>query len=90
MGVMRDKDHRAMLSALLPLARPLILTRAPGHRAAEPQELAQAVATDKAVLVEPDVNAALTLAWSRAPVIAVAGSLYLAGEVLALLGAPVE
>ena len=29
-----------MLAALLPVARPLVLTRAPGARAAAPQELA--------------------------------------------------
>ena len=80
-----------MLAALLPVARPLVLTRAPGDRAASPQDLADALGSaPTAVLVEPDLDAALTLAWSHGPVIAVAGSLYLAGAVLSLVGAPAE
>jgi dihydrofolate synthase / folylpolyglutamate synthase len=90
-GVMRDKDHQGMLAALLPVARPLILTRAPGERAASPQELADALGpSSTAALVEPDLDAALALAWSHGEVIAVAGSLYLAGAVLSLVGAPTE
>jgi len=42
------------------------------------------------VVVEPDVDRALDRAWSCGPVIAVVGSLYLAGDVLARLGAAVE
>lgn len=92
-GVMVDKALDQMLAALAPVARPLVLTRAPGARAADPQHLAsivRTVAPDVEMFVEPDVDAALDRAWSHGPVIVVAGSLYLAGDVLARLGAAVE
>jgi dihydrofolate synthase/folylpolyglutamate synthase len=86
-GAMRDKDVAGMLQPLGSLARPLILTTAPGIRAAAAEDLA-AVARAQWVadlLVCPDVDEALTAAWARAPRIAAAGSLYLAGRVLTLL-----
>jgi len=92
-GVMGDKSLDQILAALAPAARPLVLTRAPGARAADPGQLAgiaRSVAPGRDVIVEPDVDAALACAWSQGPLIVVAGSLYLAGEVLARLGAPVD
>ena len=92
-GAMRDKPLASMLAALAPLARPFVLTRAPGARAAGPDEMAAILAAshpDTTALVEPDVGAALELAWDRGRTIAVAGSLYLAGSVLARLGAPAD
>lgn len=92
-GAMRDKSLEEMLTALAPRARPLVLTHAPGGRAAAPADLAGVLAASHpgmAVLVEPDVGAALELAWDHGRTIAVAGSLYLAGDVLARLGAPVD
>ena len=88
-GVMADKALVPMLSALSPWARPLILTRAPGRRAADPEalaEVARALADPPEVIVERDVSRALELAWQRGNVAAVAGSLYLAGDVLARIG----
>ena len=92
-GVMGDKALDQMLAALAPVARPLVLTRAPGARAADPHQLAgiaRSVAPGIDVIVEPDVDAALSRAWSHGPLIVVAGSLHLAGDVLARLGAPAE
>jgi dihydrofolate synthase / folylpolyglutamate synthase len=84
-GAMRDKETAAMLRELGRVARPLILTTAPGQRAAPAADLATKAAEvgiDN-VLVEPKVAAALARGWREGPVLAVAGSLYLAGDVLA-------
>jgi len=86
-AAMRDKDVPRMLAPLGAVARPLIVTRAPGTRAAEPTDIAaaaRAVGVD-AVIVE-EVEAAMAAAWSHNGTIAVAGSLFLAGRVLELLG----
>lgn len=85
-GVMADKRAREMLAELAPVARPLILTRAPGKRAADPSTLVpMARGAASAIIVEPDIERALAAAWSANDAIAVAGSLYLAGEVYRLL-----
>ena len=92
-GMMADKALEEMVATLARMARPLVLTRAPGARAADPRHLAdiaRAVAPGTDVLVEPDVEMALGRAWSRGPLIVVAGSLYLAGDVLARLGPSIE
>jgi dihydrofolate synthase/folylpolyglutamate synthase len=91
-GMMADKDVAGMLAPLAEIARPLVLTRAPGARAADPEQLAAALAEDhrRHARIEPDLDRALAHAWSAGPVIVVAGSLYLAGAVFALLNVPVE
>jgi dihydrofolate synthase / folylpolyglutamate synthase len=92
-GVMSDKALDQILSALAPVARPLVLTRAPGARAADPHQLAgiaRSVAPGIDAIVEPDVDAALSRAWSYGPLIVVAGSLHLAGDVLTRLGAAMD
>jgi len=86
---MADKAVRPMLVALSASARPLILTAAPGRRAADPDALARvalSLTMPPEVIVERDVSRALELAWQRGDVAAVAGSLYLAGDVLARIG----
>jgi dihydrofolate synthase/folylpolyglutamate synthase len=89
-GVMADKRAREMLAELLPFARPLIVTRAPGARAADPQMLASMFPDAPAtIVVEPSIERALATAWSANDAIAVAGSLYLAGEVYRLLDVPI-
>jgi len=93
-GAARDKDHRGMLRHLLPHARPLVLTVPPTPRATDPDVLAaaaRAVDPGAPVLVARDPAAALELAWSFAPAITVAGSIFLVGAVLPSLearGAP--
>ena len=92
-GVMGDKALDQMLAILAPVGRPLVLTRAPGRRAADPQQMAgivRSVAPGIDMVVESDIDAALDCAWSHGSVIAVAGSLYLVGDVLARLGTVVE
>jgi len=87
-GAMGDKDLSGMLRPLAGVARPLIVTTAPGLRAAGAQHLA-AVARSEGITdleVCPDVGEALAAGWAHAPLIVAAGSLYLAGHVLTLLG----
>jgi dihydrofolate synthase/folylpolyglutamate synthase len=81
-GVMADKRAGEMLAELVALSRPLILTRAPGARAADPIALASMVDSAKVdIMIQPDVDRALAAAWAVSDAIAVGGSLYLAGEV---------
>jgi dihydrofolate synthase/folylpolyglutamate synthase len=92
-GAMRDKALGAMLEVFARVAHPLVLTRAPGDRAADPQAMAavlHALGLARDAQVAPDVGEALELAWRHGPTIGVAGSLYLAGDVLARLAAPID
>jgi dihydrofolate synthase/folylpolyglutamate synthase len=87
-GVMRDKDARAMLEALAGAVSSLVMTRARADRSAEPHALA-ALAGDVApgvpVAIEPLPRDALARAWRLSPRIAVAGSIFLLGEVFEAL-----
>jgi dihydrofolate synthase / folylpolyglutamate synthase len=87
-GAMRDKDLAGMLRSLARVARPLIVTTVPGARAAAAETIARTARQETAadLLVCPEVGEALAEGWARAPRIAAAGSLYLAGRVLELLG----
>ena len=87
-GAMADKDVEGMAAALFPLAAAVFLAPAPSERAAGADELARRVAS-----VRPDAVRAADLAQAiaraqehpgRDPII-VAGSLYLVGEVRAML-----
>jgi dihydrofolate synthase/folylpolyglutamate synthase len=87
-GAMSDKAVGPMARALFPLAREVILTRAPGRRAASPGQIAAlAGAHGRGARLEPSLGRALRLARRLAPAgapVVVAGSLYLIGAVLAL------
>ena len=88
-GVMADKDVGRMLAPLAPLARPLVVTEVAGLRAAGADAVARialALPSPPEVVVEPDVGRALEAAWQRGRVAVVAGSLYLAGDVLQRVG----
>ncbi len=88
-GAMRDKAVEHMLAPLAAWARPLIVTRAASGRAEEPDVLARrAGGVAGSVFVEPCLATALARAWQHGDEICIAGSLYLAGEALALLGQP--
>jgi dihydrofolate synthase / folylpolyglutamate synthase len=89
-GAVRDKDYAGMLRLLLPHAAPLIVTMAPTPRAADAGALkaaALAVDPDARVMVERDPAAALDRAWSCAPAVTVAGSIFLLGAVILELDA---
>lgn len=87
MGVLADKEPRAMIERLAPLAQTLILTMPPNTRGMDPRELAP-------LPVHPDLHRAsdwheaLRMAQTHAAgrEIVVAGSLYLIGAVCAELG----
>jgi dihydrofolate synthase/folylpolyglutamate synthase len=85
LGISRDKDARAMLAALAPAARRLILTAASNPRAASPGTLLPLVpAGVTSVQTARSVEEALAMAAEkpRTPILCVAGSLFLVGEVL--------
>jgi dihydrofolate synthase/folylpolyglutamate synthase len=88
-GVMADKDVEAMTRILFPLARTVILTRAPTDRAAAPEQIAgRAGAAARGAKAEADPRRALALARRLAPSggqVVVAGSLYLVGEIMRIL-----
>jgi folylpolyglutamate synthase/dihydropteroate synthase len=81
---MSDKDVAGTLRPLVPFARPLVLTRPYTARALSLQALADAARHlhADAPRLEPDPRAALDLAWSIAPFVCVAGSIFLVGDLL--------
>lgn len=86
-AMMKDKDVDAMLRALAPASSRWVFTAPRSHRAAPPADLAaraRVLFPDMPVALAPDAAAALELATTGTtdPVV-VAGSLYLAGEVIA-------
>ncbi|HEX6737042.1 MAG TPA: folylpolyglutamate synthase/dihydrofolate synthase family protein [Vicinamibacteria bacterium] len=89
-GAMSDKHVAAMARVLFPAAHAIVLTRAPGARAADPDQLAERAGRLAArAHRESDPRRALELARRLAPrgaPVVVAGSLYLVGEVLRRLG----
>jgi len=88
-GISRDKDARAILAALAPAARRLILTAAPNRRAADPESLRACVpGSVPVVLVAGTPEEALRMAAEsgHTPIICVTGSLFLIGDVLRRLG----
>ncbi|HEV8440572.1 MAG TPA: folylpolyglutamate synthase/dihydrofolate synthase family protein [Methylomirabilota bacterium] len=86
LGISADKDQTGILAALAPLASRLILTAYSSPRAASPTALRAAVPSTAArVEIAGSLTEALSLALAKpsTPVVCVAGSLYLIGEVLA-------
>jgi folylpolyglutamate synthase/dihydropteroate synthase len=89
---MGDKALAEMIAPLLTVARPLVCTGAPGARAATADELAAIARASggRDIVLAGNLEGALAEAWARGPELVVAGSLYLAGAVLAHLGVPVD
>ena len=90
-AAMRDKDVRTIIEILAPVVSAFVMTRASNERSADPTVLADfARATDPrvAVAVEPVVGDALTHAWRLSPLIIVAGSIFLLGDVIKELRRP--
>lgn len=88
-GAMRDKDVALMLKTLLPAASTMVMTQAATSRAlgtAELTALARRLAPDASVEAEPNPRRALTRAWEHCPLVCVAGSIFLVGDLLASLG----
>ncbi len=84
-GILRDKDARAILAELAPLARRLILTASSNPRAADPAALCAVLpgSLPRAEIVSSPVEAlAMAARPPSAPIICVAGSLSLVGDVL--------
>jgi dihydrofolate synthase / folylpolyglutamate synthase len=89
LGILRDKDARAMLRWLVPAADEIVATRSASPRSLEPSELAN-LATNHGVnaRIAPDVADALSQARKLAgdgDLICVTGSLTVVGEARALL-----
>jgi dihydrofolate synthase / folylpolyglutamate synthase len=82
-GVMRDKNVQDIIGTLLPHVSSVIATAAPTPRAIPADDLARhlraAGATE--VVAEPDATRAIERALERAPLVLVAGSIFLAGAV---------
>lgn len=88
-AVMADKAWRAMLATLVPRARCVVLTRV-GRRGLDPSALAGEIEPHIPTRIEPDPRVAVTAAVAETPpdgVVLVIGSLFLAGEAYAALGA---
>jgi dihydrofolate synthase/folylpolyglutamate synthase len=83
-GALRDKDAPGMLAALAPRARRLIFTASSSPRAARPEALRDAAPPGAAVELADSAPEALALAARepRTPILCVAGSLSLLGDVL--------
>ena len=91
LGLMRDKDARAVIRPLLPLTTAIEVTTPRGPRGLPPAELARLVRGAR-VRVHSDLGAALSAARAAATdseVICVTGSLALVGEARDVLGLPV-
>ncbi len=92
-GAMRDKALEEIGAALFPAAEQLVLTEPQSPRAANVQELLRVVSAHdppRSIALAPTVTDALTIALAQtqpSDTICVTGSLYLVGEVKALLAA---
>jgi dihydrofolate synthase/folylpolyglutamate synthase len=89
-AAMRDKDVDGMLMVLLPAIGRVVVTRPSNPRAADPEELAARIrALQPALVVEivPSPSAAVARAAALSPLVVVAGSIFLLGDVMQELGA---
>jgi len=86
-GAMRDKDLRVMGPELFPLAQELIFTTPHQARAFHAEEIREISGETRARVVDAPADA-LALALQAPPedVVFITGSLYLVGEIRALLG----
>ncbi len=84
LGMLANKDAAGFIAALAPVAERIVAVPVPDHFCHSPEAIA-AMASDAGVAasVAPDVAAALAVLDPAQPA-AILGSLYLAGEVLAL------
>lgn len=88
-GAMRDKDAALMLKALLPVASSMTMTEPHNARAQAAEELAtlaRSLSPRCQIDVAIDPKDALDRAWMRCPLVCVAGSIFLIGDILSSLG----
>jgi dihydrofolate synthase/folylpolyglutamate synthase len=87
LGVLADKDWRAMCEVLAPLARKILLVPVGSERTASPQELAPVCrATNPQAAVEICDSLASAMAQAKCDsFVVITGSLYLVGEAMELL-----
>ena len=81
---MRDKDVDGLLRVLLPVTRTIVVTAPATARAETPAALAdrvRALDPGREVIIEPDPGLAVARALTGAPLVCVAGSIFLAGAV---------
>lgn len=89
-GALRDKDVTMMLKALLPAASRMVMTEPDtprAHRAEDLAAIAHKLSPNATIEVEPNPALALERAWSHCPVACAAGSIFLVGNLLAVIGA---
>ncbi|MGA2091324.1 MAG: folylpolyglutamate synthase/dihydrofolate synthase family protein, partial [Endomicrobiales bacterium] len=83
-GVLKDKDYRAIIRLVAPLMSEVVLVTVSSNRALEAQEMAvlfKKYRAIKRIATAASVEEALEM-MNHKPVVAVVGSLYLAGEVI--------
>jgi len=88
LGVSQDKDAAAIFAALVPLATRVVLTRASNERAADPHVLAAALPAGSPppeIAGSPAEALGVAMRIPRTPIVCVAGSLFLLGDVLTIL-----
>jgi dihydrofolate synthase/folylpolyglutamate synthase len=89
-GALRDKDVTMMLKSLLPAASVVVMTEPDtprAHRAEELAAIARTLSPDAKIDIEPDPARALERAWGYCPVVCAAGSIFLIGNLLAVIDA---
>jgi len=88
LGILSDKDWRRMCETLAPLAARILLTPVPSERSAAPAELADACrqANPQAQTAECSCLSDALASAENEPLVIIAGSLYLVGEAMELLG----
>jgi dihydrofolate synthase/folylpolyglutamate synthase len=88
LAILSDKNLPAICEALAPISEFVLLPKIRSERAADPEEVARAVADITPSLpysITPSIGEALTLAQAKPNPILITGSLHFAGEVLAHL-----
>ena len=88
LAVLSDKDLRGICEALAPISEFVLLPKIRSERAADPEEVARALANITPPLpysITQSIDEALALARAKPNPILITGSLHFAGEVLALL-----
>lgn len=88
LGILKDKDWRRMCEILAPLATRILVMPAPSERSAAPPELAEACrwANPQAEVIECASLSEALAKVENEKLVVIAGSLYLVGEALELLG----